>query len=585
MPKKGSLQAAFFISYGLKLRIACFFSLILIGTSWFIPNHYLPWLSFYNEAGMALGVGLLGSVYFFQRKNELTFPMSVLWVAAVACVPILQAGSGLIILPGVGWLVGLYIIGFALCMVVGWNLLDCHGTSVLRLMGLVLVFSAIATVGIELHQWLQLRFLGDWVVDLMPGGRPYGNLAQPNHTATLLFLGMIGAWILCHQALIKTNVLIISVGFMGLGIALTKSRTGWVECIFLILAIAWMKKKFWFSTKYSALLLMSLLLSLMIVAWPFIDHLIMPGPIFSTNPAEGMRLKVGTRPDHWLILLGAIMHRPWLGYGWGQVSQAHLLVAMDHPFMSETQAHSHNFLLDLLVWNGLPLGVMMGLGLVYWFYRNLRKCRDANSAFLLAGIGGVCIHGLLEYPLEYSYFLFPVGLMAGAVERLNFSTQGVVTVPAWWPRLVFIGALSAAGLTIFEYRAVENSYRNWRLFDSRVEGATLQRVPDVLFLTHMKDFLIVLRSDPYAGMTDLELVRLRAIAMRYASPSLLLKHASASGLNKNPRAAIDALGMLCKRYPRNVCALQIRRWKNQASNKYPLLQEIKLPPDLESLGR
>ena len=75
-------------------------------------------------------------------------------------------------------------------------------------------------------------------------------------------------------------------------------------------------------------------------------------------------------------MLDAISRAPWLGYGWNEMSVAQSLVAPDHPAVREMVDHSHNMLLDLMVWNGVPLGLLMFGVFVWWFWRHLRACSD-----------------------------------------------------------------------------------------------------------------------------------------------------------------------------------------------------------------
>src|SRR5258706_7049937 len=175
-------------------NITLFFAGLLGIASWLMPNHYPPWLSFHADVLMA-GAGLLAFVGEFGLNRGKSQPLPPLTQASllVACVPLVQALAGVILFAGDGWIVFAYLLGFALAQMLGQALATRLGIDVLseRLAGLF-VAASWACVGLQLYQWLRLRGLGEYAIDLAPGHSPYANVAQPNHLASMLFLGVVG---------------------------------------------------------------------------------------------------------------------------------------------------------------------------------------------------------------------------------------------------------------------------------------------------------------------------------------------------------------------------------------------------------
>ena len=560
------------------LRIFSLFAILLMGSSWLIPNHYLPWLSFYNEIAFSGGIGLLCLVFLWQKPGFVKWPLIAIFFVFLGCVPILQVTFGLIDLGGAGSVASLYVVGFSLCIVFGYELFECQASERLQNMALVVLVPAVVSVGIALYQWQQFYALGDWIVNMEPNGRPYANLAQPNHLATFLYWGVIALLLLFQQRCIGAFVLAVGVAFLGAGIALTQSRTGLLECFCFGGMVLALKKRTGLRVNMVWVAFSLLLLVVVSLYWRSLDQWAVLSQ--STLPANGgARLSVGTRPDHWLSILDAISRQPWLGYGWDQVSKAHLSVALAHPAMTETQAHSHNLVLDLLVWNGVPLGLLVFGVVVYWLIQQFRSCRSAEGLLLLAAVVGVLLHGLLEYPLEYAYFLLPTGLMMGAIERLNSNVSCSIVVPKRLTKIVFGVVFGLVGLVAVEYSAAEAAYRNWRLHTTRVVSVELEELPNILFLTQLRDFLVVVRSDVHSGMSGDELMRMRAVAFRYMHPELLMQYAVANALNNKPDEAATILQVICKRYRRSLCEFQLKKWRRLARDRYPVLNSVTLPKD------
>jgi hypothetical protein len=65
----------------------------------------------------------------------------------------------------------------------------------------------------------------------------------------------------------------------------------------------------------------------------------------------------------------------------------------------------HNILLDIIVWNGLPLGLLIIGYMTCWILWLNHKAKVWSQSLLLM-VGAILIHALLEFPLRYAYFSF-----------------------------------------------------------------------------------------------------------------------------------------------------------------------------------
>jgi hypothetical protein len=76
----------------------------------------------------------------------------------------------------------------------------------------------------------------------------------------------------------------------------------------------------------------------------------------------------------WRGLLDAAFRNLWSGHGWNQVSVAQMSVAAEYP-SSVFVGHTHDIVIDLLLWNRVVLGVLVVAAVATWVVsRSLRMC-------------------------------------------------------------------------------------------------------------------------------------------------------------------------------------------------------------------
>ena len=120
----------------------------------------------------------------------------------------------------------------------------------------------------------------------------------------------------------------------------------------------------------------------------------------------------------WKHALTLIAQQPWLGVGWGQYGFAYALTPMADR-QPRFDDHAHNLVLQLAAELGIPLAlvILVLLGVALWLaIRNVRRLAGAASLAgrsALAMILFMGVHSMLEYPLWYTYFLFPTAWLWG----------------------------------------------------------------------------------------------------------------------------------------------------------------------------
>jgi O-antigen ligase len=549
------------------------FGFIFLTCAFLLSSHFLPWTSFQQELAAAVSAIVIG-VTALAKPGAWRWPWIAVAAAVAALIPMAQAAAGLLLYPIDGLLASLYLLGFALCIAVGSRLVTTRRDDLLDGLAGVMLTAALVSVGLAACQWLHVSPPLLELMPMAPGGRPFGNLAQPNHLATLLILGLIGAAWLYQRVRIGVGVLAVAATFLCIGVALTQSRQVWIAAIVLALWIAFVRRKSDVKVASWAMPAFGLLLVVAIaVLAPLNEMLEVSAGRSVKELAHG-----GTRLLHWQTMIDAILRAPWFGYGWNEMAVAQSVVARDHPASYEMIDHSHNMLLDLMVWNGAPLGLLIFGVLVFWFWRQLRACTDTACAYLLGSLLVVFTHAAFEYPLSYAYFLVPAGLMMGAVDGLSPVNRGV-SIPRWLNALLAAFATAATVLIAVDYLKVDADHRKMRLekfiIHDRVQA---ESSPEIRLLTNWRDFLVLARNEARPGMPAELVETMRKVYLRHPQPPILMRYALVAGLNGRPDDARAALATLCKIHLPVRCQEGRDGWLSM-QHKHPQLPHFDWPPD------
>jgi hypothetical protein len=311
------------------------------------------------------------------------------------------------------------------------------------------------------------------------------------------------------------------------------------------------------------------------------------------------RIQEGVRLLHLQTLIDAAFRKPWLGWGWGQVSVAQLAAAVDHPTSQEQLGYSHNTVVDLLLWCGIPVGAAATAVVVVWFVQHLRACRTPAAAYLLAAFIAVGVHALVEFPLAHTYFLLPWALIAGMLDGIRqrqprthhapSASRPVGQAPrrAWtlpvMPTAALAGLLGITAVmtswVAVEYLRVEGSARAVRFQLAGIvgSGATPVSPPDVMLLDELREFHRFIIMTAHGGMTVAQLDWMKQVMQARPSPPVMLRYAVAAGLNDRPQEAASTLATLCKIHLYDRCVEGRKAWLS-AQAQYPELKAVPLPP-------
>jgi O-antigen ligase len=540
---------------------------VLFGLSWLLPNHYRPWVNFHSEvmAFGALAALMMGML--LTRPAAVRWPSVAGWILVAAILPWLQWVLGISLFAGDALLNSYYLLAWATAIFLGYHLTSAKDAgSVLAMMHLLWI-AALLSAMIGLTQWLNLaEVLGIYATQTDAGDRAMGNLAQPNQLATLLLMGMVAYGYIFEQGVIGRLGFAMGISFMTAVLVLTQSRAGMIGV--LAITLFFLMKRSHLLSRLNAKLVLAWAL-LFIAATALLPHasqalLISGGRITLTTTSDRILI--------WLQTLEGIRQAPWSGYGWNQTSSAQMVGALAYPG-DITFSYAHNVLLDIVAWNGIPLGfLLIGLGF-YWFCTRIYRVVGLEASYAMGCLLPFTIHSLVEFPFAYAYFLLVAGLMMGIVEASMGASNGWQINRRWSGSALAVWVV-VGGYMTYEYLLIEEDFRIVR-FENMHVGKTeaSYQVPDVWMLSHMATMLKVARQPAVPDMTAQQLDDLRRVSSRLPWGALNLRYAIALGLNGDAAGARHMMAVVHSLYGEGFYRAAKDVWKDTA-DQYPQLGKL-----------
>lgn len=273
--------------------------------------------------------------------------------------------------------------------------------------------AAVASAWIGLLQYFGASAALEPMVSVAGPGRAFANLRQPNLYATLCWLG--AAILLWHGAPMSRGLRAGLLVLLAAGSAASLSRTGFLQGLVLLgLAGAWPGPQ-----RRSRLLLAILALAVHLCAAALLPWLL--GWVVEAPPDLTLWRRMGEDADGcgsrfvlWANVMDLIRHKPWTGWGWGELDRAHYLTLYDGQRFCEILDNAHNLPLHLAVELGVPAAVMLVAAGLAWAWKQ-RPWAERESRRQLAWVllALVLLHSLLEYPLWYGPFQVVAGAALG----------------------------------------------------------------------------------------------------------------------------------------------------------------------------
>lgn len=468
---------------------------LALALAWLLPNANAPWLAFHKDAWMAACLAVVALVR-VARQSPVAPPFR--WgpftavLLAMVAMAVWQRSAGILHFNGQLAMAAAYLGAGALAIVIGRQWAEEEGPALGDFLFLAILLAALGTSALILVQWLQLDLMGLWIQEVAARGRPYGNLNQPNNAATLLVLGMVSLCWWAWRGRLRFLIWWLTMAYLVLVLTMTGSRIGYLSLVGLVLlglAVTWRcgVPVRWRAGALALLAVLPVGIWMVTAEWGGAQAL---QTVDSVKVFE--RDLTTARRRVWLAYLHAAWANPWQGYGFEQGVLTQLAASRLGYELNALYTWSHNALIDVAAWFGLPLAAACVVAVVWLLWVVLRAPWSAARCLYLAAIFPVVLHGMVELPLAFAYFLLPVCLLTGAL---------VSTLP--WPGmrlprlLVASWALALSGLLaviVHDYFRIESAFYTWRFEQANIGTNHPMDVPETLVLDQMEALLVGLRG-------------------------------------------------------------------------------------------
>lgn len=555
---------------------------VLFCIGWLTTNHFPPWVSWHSELPFFFAALVLFGRHLYRARKagaQVCFPrVSAFLTLLLMTIVLLQWGFGQLSWHAQPALVFLYLMLVLIGITSGWGDARIGGGEVGgngrhsyagEWLAWTILFGAGASLLVAVVQVFQLREAAPWMVTMPFPRRPGGNLAQPNHLATLQVMAIASACYLKVLSRIGWMVLATLALLMLAGVAMTESRTGLLAALCLSgwFALATVKQSNrrhrWFG------LALALTAISLFGIWPHFYRIVM-GDVAVV--AEGIERLASSGQDPrllvWSQLFDASMLKPWLGWGFLNTAEAHHAVSHLASF-SLPLTYSHNLVLDLVLWLGWPLALLIsGCGL-YWIITRVRAINCPAGWFGFGLLLPLLVHSLLEFPFAYAYLLLPAMLGLGYVEGSHRPGHAITRIP-WGLTWVGLSVFALLGAwSVVDYVRFEEDFRRLRFQVLGIGHAELTPMSDMVLLDNMQDLIASSRLELTPSLSAQELDLIRAAALHNPWPATYFRYAVALALTGESDEAMRQMKILKTQYGDKMASL-LAQQLNGIMEKYRL---------------
>lgn len=528
---------------------------VLIAFGWLSPFHTYPWVTFSSELA---SFGAAFAVMTLFLIKEIKIPRPQILMLIIVLLPLLQFCSGLIVDLSVAFLSFAYLFTFWLMLLYGYNLsLQSENREKIMIgFSLIVLIAGLLSSFMAVVQWLNLESYLYGIMGLR-GNRPYANFGQPNNLSTFLVMGLMGGLYLYEKRKASLWLLIPSSLILLFTIALTQSRTAWIVCIFFF--FYWIYKQHKNNPRFNfpkLLLWTSLYFVIAGYLLPYLTQFMSSNLDTGVAHTASIVQRAGSgheRLGMWMQILHAIAERPWFGYGWNQTSIA-VVESIEFNTVQVWFNSAHNIILDLLIWNGVPLGVLIIGYLSLWLLWLNKTAKDSTSIIAIMMVCAILIHAMLEFPQRYAYFLLPMGFLLGLIQAQTPQLKGI-TIQKNVVRCVWLISVIVLLLIWRDYKLFQDNSR--LIFKGKQPTEEILGSSRILLLTQFQKRLDWIALDPKTRFSEAQLSEFAEMVKNKATPYNLKKFAQVLVYNQQNKEAEKYLYILNRLYKKDVSLADI----------------------------
>lgn len=405
----------------------------------------LPVPTFHPEA-LAAALGLAAVTLGIPLWRPAGLPRAVWLPLGFAALLVVQIAVGSVASPDIAllavlyllWSVAIVVLLRALCTALGFD-------QVVAALAWALALGATVSATIGIAQTIEYYGVFGRYIVAPSKGRVWANLAQPNHLANYLALGLASIAYLFSGRRMSGWLAVSLCVLLAYVLVLTGSRAGLLYiAAFVALAAfhVWRGR----TPAHLRLLGFSVLALLVAALLPYVlEHWFAQFQLLELTSLERLddggysnEARMGLWSAAWRMFLDA----PLLGQGFRQYAYRYFMLGPDlaPPHVAGFNDHAHNLVLHIAAEFGAAGLLVLFGATAAWLLRVVRGGCTAAGWWLFATGMVLVLHSMLEYPLWYVFFLGVAAIVLGlgeahALQSRRFSAQRSFAVtPSTQPR-------------------------------------------------------------------------------------------------------------------------------------------------------
>ncbi len=506
----------------------------LLALAWLQPHHYYPIPGFHKEAWTANGfASCLLILAFFRHQRAAWSPLACVFLALAACVWF-QVALGMYPNRGQALMISAMLLGGALLIQEAQALQAKDSNLALDVLMMSFGLAGMASVFLLWVQLLQIQtgrsfewFM--WVSSPPDGARPSGNVGQPNQLATLLSFAMAaGLWAM-HRKLWSSAVMLIYMAVIATGLGIVQSRSGLIQGAWLVAAaLIWSRplggRKLWIFLAVSLAIQWAVFSTVAEITQALLDN--RTGRDLTILKEDSARLTI------YQLAWEGIMAKPWLGWGIQEQHELQWHLAGSKHALGIYTTLAHNLPLDIFLWLGIPLGILVMGVMGFVLVRAVRRTNTIPAVVSVMCIGVFLIHAMVEFPHWIPSILLPVMAMAGVLihettpqSKPKLDRQMSAALRIFLATVVF----AVASLSWLDYLRLEENFRTFRAEQSRLIRTAVEPRPTWV-MHHLADNMRMSRMFGRPGTSQADLAWMEEVVRAGPSYGVLFTYIASLAL-------------------------------------------------------
>lgn len=376
-------------------------------------------------AAVTLGVPLWRPAG-LPRAAWLPLGFAVLLVAQIALGSVAAVDIALLAVLYLLWCTAIVVVLRALCAVLGFEHLV-----VTLAWALALGATVSATIGMA--QSIDYYGVFGRFIVAPSKGRVWANLAQPNHLANYLALGLASLAYLFAGRRMSGWLAVPLCALLAYVLVLTGSRTALLYIAAFVVLAAFHLWRVGNET-HRRLLAFSVLALAVATLLPYVLEQWFPDllslELTSLERLDDSGYSHEARMGLWGAAWRMFVEAPLLGQGFRQFAYRYFILGPDlaPPHVAGFNDHAHNLVLHIAAEFG-AIGLLVLFGATAaWLSRVVRGACSASGWWLFATGTVLALHSMLEYPLWYLFFLGVAAIVLGLGEAHALQSRRPFTV-------------------------------------------------------------------------------------------------------------------------------------------------------------